>query len=154
MSEKVFSSQPGDKPEVVARARFVRVGEKWRLRLIDGDARVLAAICSGDADAWCDRLGGDTPVTAMVGFMMVQARPPGYELEPKGLLSDPLLVIRRIPTRHVVAGFVYPFDALGGLYAGHWGLTDLYPEHRAALEAALASGRAFDTREFGAKKEI
>ena len=41
-----------------------------------------------------------------------------------------------------------------GLYAAHWGLTDLYEESAAALKAALDSGEDFETEWFGAKKEI
>lgn len=36
----------------------------------------------------------------------------------------------------------------------HCGISDLYPEHQAALEKALASGKPFDTGWFSSKKEI
>ncbi|WP_455233051.1 hypothetical protein [Geopseudomonas aromaticivorans] len=47
-----------------------------------------------------------------------------------------------------------PFGDLVRDYAASWGISDLYEENRARLEAALAAGEPFDTGWFGAKKEI
>jgi hypothetical protein len=93
-------------------------------------------------------------LTWVVGELMVEATRRGMLLEPRGRLKDPVLVLSRADAPAPAAGTRYPFQALHGRYAGQWGLGDLYDSHRQALEAALASGQCFDTREFGAKKEI
>jgi hypothetical protein len=45
------------------------------------------------------------------------------------------------------------FDDINGCYGSHCGLTDLYPEHEAALREVLESGEDFKAS-WGAKKEI
>ncbi len=116
---------------------------------------LLLALFEDDSDALHRPLVPAKDVVAwVVGELMVRARRLGLLLEPKGRLQDPTLHLSRVEHLAATPEVRQPFAALPGVYAAHWGLTDLYPEHQAALEDALSSGQAFDTGEFGAKKEI
>jgi hypothetical protein len=109
--------------------------------LLDEDAEELKRVCVGE-------------IPMVVGELMVRASQRDLLLEPKGRLRAPVLHLSRIPRLISIAGERHPFAELSGRYAAHWGITDLYPSHRAALKEALQSHERFDTGEFGAKKEI
>lgn len=153
MSKDEFSEDQASSP-ALDRFHFMPEGGRWRVQPRGGSELPLLRELCADNPAWLDSTPTSTPVQALVGMLMVQARHAGMELSPKGLLHDPTLELRRLPAKRSEEGVLYPFDGLGGIYAGHWGLNDLYPEHETALRNAFGSGRPFDTREFGAKKEI
>ncbi len=153
MSKDEYFEGLDAKPEVCRFHLGTEAGH-WRAQALEGSDSALLHELLRVSPAWLERLPLDTPVQALVGMLMVQARHSGMELFPKGLLHAPTLELRRLPPRKAEPGTRYPFDGLNGVYAAHWGITDLYPEHEKALREAFGSGQPFDTREFGAKKEI
>lgn len=138
-----------------AKFRLTPSPEGFRVEPLTQASDELALIqelCVSRLHALEKPLPGDM-VTA-VGTLMVRAHDLGLQLEPKGQLHAPVLHLSRIEQLPPVAGELRPFWGLHGRYAAHWGLTDLYPEHAAALQHAITGGEPFDTGRFGAKKEI
>lgn len=136
---------------LVSRFRLESLGGGFRIAPLPGSDTTLLYRLRTPADCATPRYG---ILQMLVGELMMEAHRLGLELQPKGLLDDPLLVLTEAEIQLAVPGVRYPFAELSGRYAAHWGLTDFYPEHAQALRAALASGEALDTGRFGAKKEI
>lgn len=65
----------------------------------------------------------------------------------------PTVILRELP----LGVEPKPIDVFGGFsgrYAAKWGASDLYEEYEPLLRSAIATGKPFDTRWYGVKKEI
>ena len=142
------------KPKIVERFTLVACHGGYRIRP-EGEWRqspLLRALCDENVkELHRVRQGA---LTRVVAELMVSAGERGLLLEPKGRFRTPVLHLSRLPHLVPLKDERHPFALLAGRYAAHWGITDLYPAHRQALQAALDSRERFDTGEFGAKKEI
>lgn len=67
--------------------------------------------------------------------------------------KNPTVILRKLP-RGAEPKPIDVFSGLSGRYAARWGASDLYEEYEPRLRDAVATGKPFDTRWYGAKKEI